>query len=241
MPRAKRPSLDRDAPVRSWAAAMAAGDTKTGAATPPSTPASDPAVSTDPIMRGVLSGNRVIEEWIRQAQHAARLMGGNGAPSVAADAGGQVFRAASDAAAAWWAILGMGTPNGAGRPGEPQPQSGPHVEQHAESPTARADMAAPAPAGAVSSRMTVQVSSRRPLSVSLELHTNGASQLRVLDLRPERGRARRIRGVQLATSGADGVRLQIDVPDDQPAGSYHAVIVDASTDRAVGTLTVQIR
>jgi hypothetical protein len=76
--------------------------------------------------------------------------------------------------------------------------------------------------------------------VTIDLHTDGAMQLRVLDLRPERGRARRIRGTELSASNGDGLRLRVAIPDDQPQGTYHAVVLDVAADCSVGTVTVRI-
>ena len=77
------------------------------------------------------------------------------------------------------------------------------------------------------------------MEIAVDLTRQGSAGLRALDLRPLRGTARRIRGVEIDPIDG-GVHLRLTVPDDQPGGTYHAVILDTATDAAVGTLTVRI-
>jgi hypothetical protein len=194
-------------------------------------------------------GGRVVDEWIRQAQHAARLMNGTPANAGWADASGRMFRAASDFMAAWMSTMSAPMPNGgAAWPGWP---SGARAS---EPSTPRAQTSAPTtePGAAVSangggaahvstgSRVKVEVASRRPVDVTIDLHKRGAVTFRVLDLRPEQGDAPRIQRPQFENWDANGVRLRLAVPDDQPSGTYHAVILDDDADCAVGTVTLRI-
>ena len=64
--------------------------------------------------------------------------------------------------------------------------------------------------------------------------------MRVLDLRPERGDGPRVPGPDVEPWGGDGFCLRLAVPDDQPAGAYHAVVLDTAADCAVGTVTLRI-
>jgi hypothetical protein len=246
--RVKRPVLDRSGPIRGWPSAVSPG------AQPPSEesdPAAPPPDDRDPIVRGVLSGGRVVDEWIRQAQQTARLVGGAAPTAAWADTSARMFKAASDIMGAWWSMVGMTPPNGAGTWPGPRPtgqaahesawQAKPWTDP-AHSPESSSNGAGHSEASAVSpgAKVKLEVSSRRPVEVTIDLHRPRRGPLRVLDLRAEKGSARRIKGTEFESSGVDGLRLRLVVPDDQPPGSYHAVIVDPVADCAVGTVTLKI-
>ena len=52
--------------------------------------------------------------------------------------------------------------------------------------------------------------------------------------------APRIHGAELEPWNVDGLHLRLVVPDDQPPGVYHAVVLDAIADCAAGTVTLRI-
>src|SRR5262245_36842295 len=103
--RIKRPMPERDGPIRNWASAV-------NASSKPAGPSSEDKKESrmdenDPIVRGVLSGGRVVDEWIRQAQQTARMLGGDGRATAGwTDASSRIFKATSDLAAAWWSVVG---------------------------------------------------------------------------------------------------------------------------------------
>jgi len=103
--RVTRPILDRDRPLRSWASEVSPIPTPEGADTVHAGP-EDPSQDQDPIFRGVVGGGRVVDEWIRQAQQTARLLGGTGSTFGWADTSGRMFKAASDLMAAWLSLFG---------------------------------------------------------------------------------------------------------------------------------------
>src|SRR4029079_4662210 len=107
-----------------------------------------------------------------------------------------------------------GDPGEAGSAGEPEADPG------AEDPVGRRDSGR-----AVEQRMRLDVTSPRPVEVSIVLHARGVTRFRVLDLRPERGDAPRIHGPQLEPWDADGLTLRLEVPADQPPGLYPALIL----------------
>ena len=82
-----------------------------------------PVDHQDPIVRGVVAGGRVVDEWIRQAQQTARLLGGTRSTAGWADASGQMFKTASDMMAAWWSLFGVPQPNAAPGIGSRQPNA----------------------------------------------------------------------------------------------------------------------
>ena len=252
MARVTRPILDRDRPVRSWASEVSPIPTREGADTVHAGP-EESLGDQDPIFRGVVGGGRVVDEWIRQAQQTARLLGGTGSTFGWADTSGRMVKAASDLMAAWLSLFGAIPPNGeasfaaprhSARPestwaaSDPAPPIGdeqelPHAPTHGHP-----DRAAHSSSG---SRVRLEIASRRPVEVTLDLHRNGIAQFRVLDLRAESGDAPRIQGTTLEGGHAEGLRLRLTVPDDQPRGTYHAVILDSVLDSAVGTVTLRVR
>ena len=246
MARIKRPKLDRQGPIRNWEAAVS---------TRPEPPGKDHASGTgpsaadveDPIVRGVVSGGRVVDDWIRQAQRTARLFGGAAPTNLWTDAGGQMFKAMSDAVAAWWSLAGV-LPNGYGGPARPsgvnhdaaRQANGPSPEPM---PTERQPNPRPAAVPSESSngpRLRLDVASRQPIEVTVDLYKRGLTQYRVLDLRAADGEAPRIPGTRLEPWDSDGLRLYLVVPDAQPPGTYHAVVLDESADCVVGAVTLRI-
>ena len=247
MARVKRPMLDRDGPIRSWASAIGSTPPKEA---PDGTRAGRdrPLDSDDPIVRGVVSGGKVVDEWIRQAQQAARLLGGNPSPTAWADASGRMFRNASDLMAAWWGMLGIPMPNGApagtAPPGAANHDSAwpprPAHRPPGGEPESQTPLTSPVSRTSDGSRVRIEVASRRPVEITIDMHRDDCAGLRVLDLRPTRGNAPRIRGIKLEPSDAHGLHLRLTVPDKQPAGTYRAFVIDPATDSTVGTLTVRI-
>lgn len=253
MPRIKRPRLKREGPIRSWPSAMGAdgpAPPPSGSSRPQQGVAGD---SQDPIRRGVVMGGQVVDEWMKQGQQFARLLGapplgGTGWP----DASGRMMRAASDFMAAWLTSFGApmqpGTApwNGAHWPpagnGTAAPGNGAGEAAGSHDGVAGDAVQGTRPGSVLSnSRVTLDVTSRRPVEISVVLQCHGLAKLRVLDLRPDEGDAPRIRAPQLEPSDGEGWRLRISVPADQPPGAYHATIIDDDADFAVGSLTVKVR
>src|SRR5207244_12403041 len=88
-------------------------------------------------------------------------------------------------------------------------------------------------------RVSVAVSARRAVAVALDLRPEAAGATLVVHaLRDATGTLPRLSGVVLETG--ERPRLRLSVPDDQPAGAYHGVVVDPRSGVAVGTVTVRI-
>jgi hypothetical protein len=235
----KRPIPKRNRPIRSWSSAIGSDTPNAGASAGPG--ADRPPAGDDPVSRGVHIGGRVVDEWIRQAEQTARLLG-NARPNGAwPDTGGRMFKAASDLMAAWMTMFAV-PPQAAGawgpaaaahqteRPADPPKEAASSVR---ESGTPERSSAGPL--------VKLEVASQRPVEVTLDLHRRGVACFRVLDLRPEEGDRPRIKHPTLEPFDVEGVRLHVAIPDGQPAGTYHGVILDDSADCAVGTLTIRIR
>jgi hypothetical protein len=163
-----------------------------------------------------------------------------------------MFKTASDMMAAWWSLFGVTLPDAAGGVGSQRPSASYESAWVASTPAATAPGEAEPPvlplmAGAertspssAGPRVRLELTSRRPVDVTVDLHRRGSALFRVLDLRPQYGEAPRIQGTTLEAWDTEGVRLRLAVPDDQPPGTYHAVILDPALDAAVGTLTLKI-
>lgn len=250
-PRVKRPIPDRVSPIRSWAAA-ANPNPQTAHGNGSRAGPDVPVDHQDPIVRGVVAGGRVVDEWIRQAQQTARLLGGTRSTAGWADASGQMFKTASDMMAAWWSLFGVTLPNAAAGVGSQRPSAGHESAWAAGTPAKPFESVAeppdsPPPVGAertssssAGPRVRLEIASRRPVDVTVDLHRRGTVLFRVLDLRPQSGDAPRIQGTTLEAWDTEGVRLRLAVPDDQPPGTYHAVVLDPVLDSAVGTVTLRI-
>jgi hypothetical protein len=247
--RVTRPTLDRDGPIRSWASAVSP-DPRSAATDTPGASSGARVDSQDPIVRGVVSGGRVVDEWIRQAQQTARMLGGADLTAGWADTSGRMFRTASDMMAAWWSMFGMLQPNGGSGFASPRPDAGNNGPVRAASNSAEAMPREPDARDPVHTEraahsstgfcVRVEVASRRLVEVTVDLHRRDVAQFRVLDLRAEQGEAPRIQGTTLEAWRSDGVRLRLTVHDDQPPGTYHAVVLDPVLDCAVGTVTLRI-
>ena len=75
VPRVKRPMPDREGPIRSWVAATDS-ESRDDPGNDRRAESESAVDQQDPIVRGVVAGGRVVDEWIRQAQQTARLLGG---------------------------------------------------------------------------------------------------------------------------------------------------------------------
>ena len=251
MPRIKRPRLKREGPIRSWPSAMGADAPDPLSAASARPQQASAGSNQDPIRRGVVMGGQVVDEWMKQGQHMARMLGtppmGAGWP----DASGRMMKAASDFMAAW--MTSFATSMQPGTAPWNGVQAPPHGNGSAARPNSNGDASgtgAPVSRDASSearppnvlshARITLDVTSKRPVEISIALQCQGAAKLRVLDLRPDEGDAPRIRAPQLDPSG-EGWRLRISVPADQPPGTYHATIIDDAADFGVGSVTVKVR
>lgn len=201
-------------------------------------------------MRGVVSGGRVVDEWIRQARQTARMLGGADLTAGWADTSGRMVRTASEVMAAWWSMFGMLQPNGGSgfdgaRPGSGSPDSARAATTSTAAMPREPEARDPvhtdrAPHSSTGLRVRLEIASRRLVEVTVDLHRRDAAQFRVLDLRAEMGDAPRIQGTTLEAWQSDGFLLRLTVHDDQPPGRYHAVILDPVLDCAAGTVTLRI-
>jgi hypothetical protein len=256
--RLQRPVPERTEPVRSMSGLL-------GAAPPP--PAAHgsaaAAAAIDPqIAQGVSAGYRVIDEYLRQGQDAARsawmgvlpglgAAGGRGEAELAAMTN-QMMRYSTELAAFWTGLF-----NNVSRPGPfgdalrahgvaggfdfggpmrpPQPQQQPPLEESSVPATRVTPSAQPR-----AQTLVIAVESKHPVEVSARLDPHGPlGALRVHDLRAADEALPRLRNVS-ATRDDASLRIALSIPDDQPAGVYSGMIVDDETNLPAGTVCVRV-
>lgn len=240
--RAKRPSLDRSTPIRSW----------NGLVRPPETPkgAGDAAEAArtdrvdDVIVRSVELGYRVIDEYVKRGQAAAQRMqhGAYGANDMARDAqgiAGQLVRSATDLAGAWAEFFALANGNGNGQAapyanGAPAPNG----EESVSAASPPGPGSAAAPSSAPPWRVRLRVRAARPVETALDLapipsdHPVVVHALRAAD---EGGG--RLDEVTVETT-AGVATIVVEIPATQAAGTYTANVFDDATNLPVGTLSV---
>ena len=247
-PRLHREDPQRTEPLRQWSTLYRSPDswdprphpdTAADTAADASGAASDPDQRDtwhDVVAEGVAVGYRVIEEQIRQGQRVAEQLGdasyGPGAMSGdVREATERMVRYSADLVALWLdfvnATFGNGdllrslsagwAPNG-GTPAAPPP------------PTVRAPAVA------------IEVASRQPLRVSLDLQPGAAARPLVVQplraLAPEIAALTDVAFVQGGDAGPPTLRVR--VPEDQPPGVYAGAVVDGDSGEPLGTLTARV-
>lgn len=240
--RAKRPTLERSTPIRSWNGIVRAPESPGagGSADPGGTDRVD-----DVIVRSVELGYRVIDEYVKRGQAAAQRMqhGAYGANDMARDAqgiAGQLVRSATDLAGAWAEFFALanrdGTSNGNGQ--TPPHSNGASAPNGHAASTAGVPPAPTAASVAAPWRVRLRVRAPRPVETALDLSPVPSDHpLVVHPLRAEDGTGPRLD--EVGVEAADGVAtIVVAIPDAHPAGTYAASVFDDATNLPVGTITV---
>jgi hypothetical protein len=188
-------------------------------------------------------GYRVIEEYLRQGQDAARAMGVPSVGGTPSDEGLQnrmsaLLRTFSDFAGLWMDLMGKASTGGAAARepgvtpavGTAGPFSTPRPREDPEGPTAAPPI------------LTLDIESARRIEVSVDLRIRSSDlTLRVHDLRAPELDVPRITGVTIeAVPEEERVAIRLRIPDDQPSGIYNGIILDERTGLPRGTLCVRI-
>ena len=179
-----------------------------------------PQPGDDPIAQGVKLGYSVLDEQMREGRRLAeRLRGGIRPGATAPEFGPLIERALN-------IYRDMGSLAFAA------------AEALAGASSLRGGKSEPAPSQA--NPYAIEVKSSRRAHVKLDLR-GSARALQVGPLQAALGGAKPIEsvGFEIGAQGGEP-KLVLDVADDQPAGIYNAVIVDADSGEALGTLTVRI-
>lgn len=201
--------------------------------------------------QGVRLGYQVIEEHIRQGRNTARAFRKAAADDTGADFGDLLTRALHVYQDAGSLVLDFiehlaGNPvllsalsRARRKPSAPPSQSdaqpvAPGPEQAAEEAARRA--------AEQTSLAGVELATRRPARASTQLHpcaTPYAPQ--VPALRAADPQTRPLTDIRfIPQPNGQGMLLRIEIPDDQPPGTYTGVIIDAETEEPRGTVCVRI-
>jgi hypothetical protein len=251
--RPKRPSPERTQPIRSWSTLFAVPSADGGDPDPPPAapaPESRGAGLSDVVSRSVDLGYRVIDEYIRQGQKAARRLNDRsyGTQAMTGDLqelGMRMTQYASDFAAVWLEFIQVAaTKNGA--PGGESVADG-AVHPPAATPGDPAVVAASGftpdeqPAGE-RTRVRIEVQATQPTEVSVDILPSATRlPLVVHALRAIEPDTPRIAEVAFeAGSDDDPPRLRIRVPPGHPPGVYSGLIIDPHTSRPAGSVSVRI-
>jgi hypothetical protein len=261
--RLHRPEPERRGPIRGgwlglFGPPLGAADSASKASGPPEGGAAGGASLNDAVARAVDLGYRVVDDYIRQGQNAARLVrqrsyGPEALRHDLQELGVRMFQYASDLAGLWFDALGAAASGEAAeRPAAAQPPNGgagpairtaaaraPEPGVPAPERDAAEDGAAAPPYGA---RVSVRLESARGAEVGVELRpVLPRTVLLVHALRAVDPSLPPLREVAVE-SGEAGVPVvvRVRVPPDQPAGTYRGVVVDARTSLPVGTLSVRV-
>jgi len=214
-------------------------------------PPPEAEAARDPVSRAVDLGYTVIDDFLRRgAQSAEETRSRAREPRYA---GGdlremteRMFQYFSEAGMIWMEIYGGIARTGgatATRDTGASPGAGAAREESTEPSPPAADAPTHTSTATAATAATVMVpilmASKRPVEVALSLQQScDLESLRVHDLRAAPGKPR-LRGIGFESgSEHSGPRLEVRVPDDQPAGAYHGVILDERSNRPAGTLSV---
>ena len=255
--RAKRPELDRVAPIRDFSRIFGLpGSGESGRPKNVRQPP-DAAPPSGSIPGGVTLGYQVIEDYIRQGEEFARAMSGapggspasffsspsagNGAGDLQATAG-RLFQVVADFAAAWTDLM-QTTSNRRPDPLSRQPRPDfPGFEIN--KPSTPAPPATPREAStqvAQQAPLTLRLDSKRRVEVAVDIRPEaGAGRIVAHDLRAIDATLPRIENVQIERGTGGGLVIQLRIEDDQPVGVYSGIVVDEQTNLPRGTLSVRV-
>lgn len=268
--RARRPKVDRAEPRRQFSGAFRAGASNRAESRAPANgstakggaPAASPANGSatkgataapangaqqagewesarDAGYEAINNGYRVIDEYMRQGQRLAEEFW---LPSPDAKAGGSEFsrmmdrflRSAGDMGSAWLEMMtqwtqapgrDLGGPRGTAGPFSAATYAGPNGPDATQT-------------NAVALAIDVEASRR----VRVAVDCRGASAaLQVHALVSGDPAAPPITSIRIDADALTGERtLHVSVPDAQPAGVYHGVLVDGAAQRPAGTITLTV-
>ena len=224
-PRLTRPDPTRTEPIRTF----------TGAAAAPA-PAASNGASSEPLGAAVATavdmGYRVLDEYLRQGQSAARRFGVRPERAEAAVDDLQALatrmaRYTSDFLGVWAQFVDVAL--SAGGLGLPAASRSPSPDRAPGSSTGR-------------TAVTVRLVSAKTAEVAVDIASDMAGRsLTVQDLRSSDPGIEPITGVRFEPmAGATSRRLHVTVPPHQPEGTYVGVVVDDESGRFAGTVMVTV-
>ncbi len=196
--------------------------------------------------RSVELGYRVVDEYIRRGQQAARRINDRSYDAQAMtsdvqDLGLRTLQYASDFAALWFDLVQRSATDSAPRR--------PHAAADGAGGTPPDEGAdRPPPANGLSStepepaRVKIEIVSAQPTEVALDLRPSAPGQRLIVHalraVEPDKPRLSDV-GIRPASDG-EPATLWIRVPPGQPAGVYSGLIVDEQSNRPLGTLSLRL-
>jgi hypothetical protein len=249
--RRTRPVASRTEPNRSWAqnldrSAAAEPATEAGSAEAPGARPPPSSSNSEPAYDAVSNAYRLIDDYLRQGQRFAESVwlpfqsDARGQQSF--NAPGRLLRAMSDMTNAWfellqqsggstdpgsqWAPVGTAGPFSSGNP--------PAAAAGAASPTPQAAPGACPPFG-----LRLQASGRIEVAVELSAACE-SSALRATELCSLMEGSDPIRSVSVEVSDRKAPVLEIVVPDAQPPGTYNGLLLDRTTQRPCGIISLSV-
>jgi hypothetical protein len=246
--RIRRPPPGRTTPIRNWSSLLgtarpaAPGDTDgAGADAGPDPDAGPVPPSPDnAVSRSVELGYRVIDDYLERGQRAAERIrqGTYDAEAIGDDVRDLATRMVgyvSDFSAAWLEFLQRSSIDVATGPDLPSQPFG------AEAPPADTAASSVAPASAHPLHVRVSLTTDRRAEIALDLEpVPSSSRLIVHALRSTTLDHPRITSVTFEPGTADTGTFRVSVPEGQPAGIYHGLVVDDARNRPVGSLTLTL-
>jgi hypothetical protein len=234
--RITRPTLDRTAPIRNWTAllgAFTAGGNGSAAHDGGASAGARPGFS-EAISRSVEIGYRVVDEYIRQGQRAARILGQGGTrpdqwTGDARDLGQRMAHYASELVGAWLELLDRAN-------------VAPGVQAASAPGTAPAAPPVQESAPAAAAPVRIAIESTRPVDVLVDLRASvTAGDLIIHALRACEAWKPRIEDVAFrAGQAGEAPVLRVRVPAHHPPGVYEGLVIDGRTNRPVGVVRVSL-
>jgi hypothetical protein len=249
MSRTKRPELEREEPIRHWSSLF-------GPRAPGDKGGADAAgAATEPVSRGVETGYRVIDEYIREGQDFARRVWsplGSMTPPASdpQKLSEQMFQSASELATAWLRFVQAAVP---GSPSAPSKSAPAGASAETKSAGGFDIDSAPSIAGSDLPRApsvdvprspvtSVEIKSNRRVEVSVDLKPGSQSRaLLAHRLRAPDAAVPPLPAIVIECHPEDNrVAVRVQVPRDQPPGVYSGLVVDEHANTPQGSLSVQV-
>jgi len=248
--RRHRPPLARTGPLRNWSTLFAPPGGRRQPAAALGTPPTGSPEREDVVSRSVDLGYRLIEEYIEQGQRTAQQFGAAGfdpqrLTSDVQDLAARLAQYASEFTAVWVELLQMtltGLAGAAGAPAARGPAPAWWSEETGLGPERAPSSSAPATAADAPPCLRLALEAAQRASVEIDVQPSRLGHpLVVHALRTPDDSAPRIDQVQFqpATDEA-GATVRIAVPAGQPAGVYSGLVIDTSTNRPAGSVTVVV-
>ena len=223
--RIRRPTPERTTPIRGGTFSLFGA---------PATPQPDEARTeragpADAIARAVDIGYRVVDDYIRQGQNAARRIGQRsyGPEALANDlqeVAASFMQYGAELVDVWMQLLGQAATGQARRPAADRAPSSPP--------------ASGANASSASHRVIVAIESPHPTEVSVEVDGGPSGRAFVVqDLQNPKGGPALVGTVLEA---GERPRLHVRVPAGQPPGTYCGLVLDAETMLPAGHVVVRV-